>query len=82
MQHVGVEHRTGGGVAGFFYRRQQATPGVVDHHIDAAEPLHGRFDRRGGLRLVEHVERHRKQLVAGVGEPRGDGMRFSGGRDD
>jgi hypothetical protein len=44
--------------------------------------LHGRVGRRCGLRLVQHIERHRQELVAGVGEPGHDGLRIAGGRDD
>ena len=80
--HVRVEDSPCRRVAGFLDRRQQAATGVVDHHIDAAEPLHGRFDRRGGLRLVQHVESHRQELVTRVGKPRSDGTGVAGGRDN
>jgi hypothetical protein len=54
--------------------------GVVDQHVDAAEPFHGRLHGRLGVGGVGDVELDRQQvLVLSLG--RGDGVGVAGGSD-
>ena len=76
---VDVEQLSNFGVLALLDRGQVAVTGVVDQHVDPAERVVGRRDRRRDLAGVGHVERHGQGPIAElvdevlhrVGAPRG-----------
>jgi hypothetical protein len=56
-------------------------PGVVDEHVDGAEAIDGRRDRRLGVLPARDVELHDQQVV-GVPDGRCHGVRVAAGRND
>ena len=54
---------------------------VVDQHVDGAEALDRRLDRRRDLLGVGDVERHDEQVL-GLAEGGGDGVGVAAGGDD
>jgi hypothetical protein len=56
-------------------------PGVVDEHVDAAEAVDGRLDRRLGVLAAGDVELDDEQVI-GLTERRCDGVRVAAGGND
>jgi hypothetical protein len=55
--------------------------GVVDQHVDGAEPVDGRLDRRLDLLPAGDVELDDEQVV-GLADGLGDGVGVAAGGDD
>jgi hypothetical protein len=56
-EHVGLEHRAGLFDGGLLDRAEQACAGIVDQHVDPAEPGKCRIDDLARPALVGHVVR-------------------------
>jgi hypothetical protein len=41
-------------------------PGIIQHHVNAPEALHGGIDQRLDLPTICDIRRHRERLGAGV----------------
>ena len=81
-EHVGLEHGADVLVFALFDRRQITVAGVVDEHVDAAEFLLCRLDRRRNFGRLVDVELQRQRVGVMAGDEVGDLGRIARGGGD
>jgi hypothetical protein len=80
-EEVGLEQRAQLGVGSLLERTDDTVPGIVDEHVDAAEPLHRSVD--GSSHCIGHVdvERDGQHAIRCERHEIGDAVDAARGRD-